>query len=359
MTEEPEKSISGDDEFEAMPKRRRGCTIIAGILVILVLLLGTIPAVLYFSYRSAGGDDPGMEPVAFRIDEGQGVSEIADNLEAAGVVRSASRFRLYLKVKRLNPTIQAGDYELRTDMGGDAVLAAFAKGPIRRYRPLTLPPGLTVQEQADKVRDQLAMDREFFIEELESQARASLFPDAGNAEGLCFPETYHIQENTNEGGVASECLAQFKKVFDALDQSRLASLGISPYEAVIVASLVEREAKVAEERPIIASVIYNRLRKKMPLQIDATVLYALGRHKEKILYDDLKVDSPYNTYKVSGLPPTPIAAPSKSALEAAMNPASTNYIYYVLTDSSGKHAFTDNAKEFERLKADAIRRGVY
>lgn len=359
MTEEPEKSDSGDDELEAMPKRRRGCTIIAGVLVILVLILGTIPAVLYFSYRSAGGDEPGVEPVAFRVSGGQGVSEIADNLEAAGVVRSASRFRLYLKVKRLNPTIQVGDYELRTEMGGDAVLAAFAKGPIKRYRPLTLPPGLTVQEQADKVRDQLAMGREVFIEELESQARTSLFPDAGNAEGLCFPETYHIQENTNEGGVAAECLAQFKKVFDALDESRLASLGVSPYEAVIVASLVEREAKVAEERPIIASVIYNRLRKKMPLQIDATVLYALGRHKEKILYDDLKVDSPYNTYKVSGLPPTPIAAPSKSALEAAMNPASTNYIYYVLTDPSGKHAFTDNAKEFERLKADAIRRGVY
>lgn len=359
MKDKPGKSVSGNDEFEAMPRSRRGCTIVAGILVILVLTLGTIPAVLYFSYRSAGGDDPGVDPVAFRVDEGQGVSEIADNLEAAGVITSASRFRLYLKIKRSNPTIQAGDYELRTDMGGDAILAAFAKGPIKRYTPLTFPPGLTVQEQADRVRDQLAMDREVFIAELESQSRSSIFPDAGNAEGVCFPETYHIQERTREGGVAAECLAQFKKVFDALDKSRLASLGISPYEAVIVASLVEREAKVAEERPVIASVIYNRLRKKMPLQIDATVLYALGRHKEKILYEDLKVDSPYNTYRVSGLPPTPISAPSKSALEAAMNPASTNYIYYVLTDPSGKHAFTDSAKEFERLKADAIRRGVY
>lgn len=348
-----------EEEFEPMPKRRRGCTLFAGILVILVLALATIPAALYYSYRSAGGDDPGIDPVVFRVSEGQGVGEIADNLEAAGVVRSSSRFRLYLKVKRLNPTIQAGEYEMRTEMGADAVLSVFAKGPVKRYRPLTLPPGLTVQEQADRVRDQLGMNRERFIEELESQVRSAGFPEAANAEGVCFPETYHIEEGTDEAGVAAECIAQFSKVFNSLDQSRLSSLGISAYEAVVIASLVEREAKLAEERPIIASVIYNRLKKKMPLQIDATVLYALGHHKEKILYDDLKIDSPYNTYKVSGLPPTPIAAPSRSALEAALNPASTDYIYYVLTDPSGKHAFTNSSKEFERLKADAIRRGVY
>lgn len=350
---------ASESAFETLPKRRRGCTVLAALLVVLVLLLVTVPAGIYYAYRSGGGDDPGIEPVIFRVREGQGVSEIAQELEAAGVIESASRFRLYMKIRRLNPTIQAGEYELKTRMGGDAVLNAFAKGPVQRYRVLTLPPGLTAKEQGDRVVEQLGMNRDVFIEELATQASSITFPEAVNPEGLCFPETYHIQHGTDEEGVAGECLTQFQRVFSGLDHSQLPSLGISAYEAVTVASLVEREARVPEERPVIASVIYNRLKKKMPLQIDATVLYALGYHKEKILYEDLKIDSPYNTYKVIGLPPTPIASPSRSSLEAALKPASTDYLYYVLTDQSGRHAFTDNAKEFERLKADAIRRGVY
>jgi UPF0755 protein len=115
---------------------------------------------------------------------------------------------------------------------------------------------------------------------------------------------------------------------------------------------------VPEDRPLIASVITNRLQKGMKLQIDATVLYALGEHKDRVLYRDLEVDSPYNTYKVDGLPPTPISAAGKASLEAMLHPEATNYLYYVLSDKSGKHAFAATATEFEALKAEARRKGL-
>lgn len=355
----PRKRRRQEPEFEKMPKRRRGCTVVAALLVVFVLLVAVVPAGLYFMYESAGGNTPGTGNVAFTVAPGQGVSEVAQNLETAGVINSAQAFRVYVKVKRLNPLIQAGDYELREGMGAGAVISAFAKGPVQRFRTVTLAPGLTVADQSARVGEQLSLSSSEFLAALSSKAPQMTFPEATNPEGLCFPETYRVEEAMIEDDIAEVCLEQFNKIFKGIGQGRLAELKVTPYQAVIVASLVESEAKVPDERPVIASVIYNRLKQGMPLQIDATVLYALGRHKEKVLLEDLKVDSPYNTYRIKGLPPTPISAPGKSALEAALNPAQTNYIYYVLTDPAGRHAFTDSAKEFERLKADSIRRGVY
>jgi UPF0755 protein len=135
-------------------------------------------------------------------------------------------------------------------------------------------------------------------------------------------------------------------------------VGLSPYEVIIAASLVETEAKVAEDRPLIASVIHNRLQRKMLLGIDATVLYALGAHKTRVLFRDLEVDSPYNTYKHAGLPPTPIGASGVRSIEAVLSAPRTDYLYYVLIDSNGKHAFATTAAEFERLKAESRRKGV-
>ena len=134
--------------------------------------------------------------------------------------------------------------------------------------------------------------------------------------------------------------------------------GLGPYQLIVAASLVESEAKVKEDRPLIASVISNRLQKGMRLQIDATVLYALGAHKDRVLNKDLEIDSPYNTYKMDGLPPTPISAAGRASLEAMLHPAATTYLYYVLSDKNGKHAFATTSSEFEALKAEARRKGL-
>jgi UPF0755 protein len=127
---------------------------------------------------------------------------------------------------------------------------------------------------------------------------------------------------------------------------------------VVAASLVESEAKVDEDRPLIASVIENRLEKGMRLQIDATVLYALGEHKTRVLYKDLEIDSPYNTYRIEGLPPTPISATGRASLTAMLHPPKTTFLYYVLSDKNGKHAFATTPSEFEALKAEARRKGL-
>ncbi len=323
-----------------------------------VALIGTGSG-LYLFVMSAGRGGAGHGELLFTVTEGQTVSEIADALEREGVIGSSTAFLLYLRIKGKSLTVRAGDYQMRYGMGAEAVIEVFEAGPVVRYRDITFPPGFTVRQQAERAERELGFSAAEFVRALEANVSAAGFPDAPNTEGLCFPDTYRVDEQTDEKALARTCLEQFDKVFSSLDTSRLPSLRVTQYQAVIVASLVEREAKVEAERPIVASVIYNRLRKGMKLDIDATVLYALGEHKERLTYKDLEVDSPYNTYKVRGLPPTPIASPSKASLRAALEPAETDYLYYVLTDPSGAHSFTSDPEEFERLKADAIARGVY
>jgi UPF0755 protein len=144
-------------------------------------------------------------------------------------------------------------------------------------------------------------------------------------------------------------LNQFKADTSSIDWSKTQALGITPYKAVITASLIEREAAVDDERPLVAAVIFNRLKKDMLLQIDATVQYALPEWKDVLTYDDLKVDSPYNTYLHKGLPPGPICSPGLASLEAALNPANVDYLYYVAT-GNGRHFFTSDYNEFLRVK---------
>lgn len=339
--------------------RRRLKAAIAVVAALVVVVGGTAVAGTYVFSLTVGGSGGGHGEVLFTVTEGQSLAEIADGLEREGIVQSSTSFLLYLRIKRKSVTVRPGEYEMRYGMGADAVVAVFEAGPVVRSRDITFPPGFTLRQQAARVESALDLAAADFTVALNANVDVAGFPEAPNAEGLCFPDTYRVDAGTDEAALAVICLSHFQEVFSGLDKSRLTSLGVSPYEAVIVASLVEREAKVASERPVVASVIYNRLRRGMKLEIDATVLYAMGEHKDRLTYRDLEIDSPYNTYKVKGLPPTPIAAPAKASLEAAMKPAETDYIYYVLTDPSGAHSFTSDPAEFERLKADAVARGVY
>lgn len=337
-------------------RRLRSLLAVLVSFAVFLALGGVSAAVLGKIYL--GGAMNGEE-VGFSVEEGQSVAEVAESLEREGVVKSAPAFLLYLKIKRKSLVVQAGEYKLRKRMSAAAVIAALEAGPVYKYRDVTFPPGFTVRQQGQRVADELGFDSQRFLDALSSRVHLAGFPEARSPEGLCYPDTYRVGGGTDETALAETCLGRFAEVFSSLDRSGLSRLGITEYQAVIVASLIEREARVESERPLVASVIYNRLKKAMKLEIDATVLYALGYHKEKLTYADLGIDSPYNTYKYAGLPPTPIAAPGKSSLEAALAPAQTDFLYYVLTDPSGKHSFTSDPKEFERLKADAISRGVY
>ena len=195
------------------------------------------------------------------------------------------------------------------------------------------------------------------------RVRSEFQPDGiNNLEGLLFPDTYFVDRTDTEEAILRRMVATFDQVAteEGLADSA-AKVGRSPYETLIIASLVESEGKVAVDRPKIARVIYNRLKVPMPLQIDATVIYARGgvrRPGGQVLFSDLEVDSPYNTYKIKGLPPTPISASGRTAISAALGPVSGPWLYYVKFQSDGTHKFSTTLAEHNAAANDARRRGV-
>jgi len=172
----------------------------------------------------------------------------------------------------------------------------------------------------------------------------------GNLEGFLFPNTYDVTSLTTAHQAVNMMLSDFHKETADLEWSRAAQLGVTPYQIVTVASIIEKEVKVPEERPMVASVIYNRLKKKMKLEMCSTVIYSLGQWKAKLSDQDLQVSSPYNTYKVDGLPPGPICNPGFESIRAALFPASTDYLFFILTNPDGHHSFTADYAQFLRWK---------
>lgn len=307
-------------------------------------------------------DPPGGPGAAVQvvIPDGSSAKEIGNLLESAGVIRSASAFGVYTRVKGIEG-LRAGRYQLHRNMAVSDVIRILQGGPSAEFARLVIPEGLTVEEIAERVGRIKGRDAGRFIELARSGTiRSRIQPQhISTLEGLLFPDTYYISHDEDETAIIERMIGRFEQVAEEVGLIGGATPQEDPYRAVIVASMIETEAKVASERPLISAVIFNRLRISMRLQIDATVLYALGRHKTSLTNTDLKVDSPYNTYRVPGLPPTPIAAPGKASLAAAVSPANVPYIYYVLVERSGKHGFTASAAEFEKWKADSKRRGVF
>ncbi len=223
---------------------------------------------------------------------------------------------------------------------------------------IVIPEGFTVEDIAARV--EFSSKGRITRDEFLNVARSSHFDHwflkgtNGNLEGFLFPKTYEVMANATAKSVVKKLLDQFEKETSAIDWGRAKSLGVTPYQAVIVASLIEREVRVPWERELVSSVIYNRLSKGMKLEIDATVQYALKTWKRELSYDDLKIDSPYNTYKIQGLPPSPICNPGFESIRAALYPANTDYLFYVLTDPvKGTHSFTADYQQFLRWKREA------
>ena len=335
---------------------RRG-RIFFGVLAFF-LVVGLVAGVWVLKQVNPSGG-PG-EKVAVDIAPGTSVAAVATKLEDKGVITSADIFRLYLKVRGGAGAIQAGEYELRQNLSMGEAKGALRRGPSIRFQKLTVPEGLTLEKIADRVGELPGRSRDRFLSAAKSGTVKSKYqpPGSTNLEGLLFPDTYLVTDKEDEAGIVRRLVNRFDQVADEVGlDSATRPNGLSAYQVIVAASLVESEAKVKDDRPLIASVISNRLTEGMKLQIDATVLYAIG-HKEKVLYSDLEVDSPYNTYKINGLPPTPISAAGKASLEAMLDPAKTTYLYYVLSDKNGKHAFATTSSEFEALKAEARRKGL-
>jgi len=360
----------GEEEVDGRSSRigRRIGFIIA--CCILLMIIGTVLGVGMFFANGLKPVEAKDEPVIISVKSGMSSKQIAQLLEDNGLIKSEFVFRYYLRINKEGSRFQAGDYSMKPGMELEEIVAMLNNGdtikpPTFKF---TIPEGYTIEKIADKLAEEKLINREKFLElasqpELFSSEYVGQIPDnpdiSYSLEGYLFPETYEMVKGSSEQEIIARMVAELDRKLKQLPddwQTQLEQLGISFHELLTVASLIEREAAVAEERPIIASVIYNRLKREMLLQIDATVQYALDAHKDVLLIEDTEIDSPYNTYKINGLPPGPIASPGLDSIRAALYPEDTKYLFYVTKkDGTQEHLFAETYEQHLRNKAASER----
>lgn len=347
----------------------------AGLVFAIVVLAGfvvvggasylgrTIGAALGNDEADGGPIDvePG-QPVTVEIPAGSTGQDIGAILVANGVVRSALEFELAVRNVDAAHQLKAGTYEFTTLMDPAEVVASLVSGPVASVYRVTVIEGLRVEEMLTQLAERTGYTFQEFVDALlGGEVTTSLREIPEDAalsdwEGLLFPDTYEFSRTARPAAILQRLASTMEQRVDSIDWTAWEEKGYSKYEGIIVASLIESEVRVAEERPIVSSVIHNRLATPMRLEIDATVLYALGTRD--VSRFDREVASPYNTYRSDGLPPTPISAPSRASLEAAAAPAETEFLFYVLKDIDGSHAFAATFDEHQRNIEQARRDGV-
>lgn len=327
------------------------------LVIALLLFLGVVGAGAWAvnHYRTCQEAAPGPKrPVTFTIEADTPAREVMEDLHDRGVIPCGGFVgSILLRGTGKSDEIRTGSFELTTGMTLAAALDVLTTPPPEVPTvELVIPEGLRLTQIAEKVREDLDIPAKRFLKEVES-GRYVLPPylPAGTAtpEGFLFPKSYEfVKEGLTARIVAERLLEQFRKEAKALPFDRTKELGVTPYELVIVASMIEEEAGVDKDRKLIAGVIYNRLKIGMALGIDATLLYDDPTPDGELSSSDLAFDSPYNTRINPGLPPTPIASPGEESLRAALDPAHTEFLFYVLCGADGHHKFARTLAEHNR-----------
>jgi UPF0755 protein len=320
-----------------------------------LLLVASVLGAVYFIYATGGEDEQAPDgPVRVEVVKGDTLESVSHKLEEAGIIDSAFMFETEARVEGHSTEIQAGEYTFKPGEDSDEILAKLTAGAVVPTIEITIPEGLTLQETARTVAEQSDVSAAEFEAAAEKTDYGYAFledPAIKTTEGFLFPAKYEFERGVSASQIVNRLLEQYLLETQSLDIAGAKErLNLTEYEIVTVASLIEREAASAKERPLVASVIYNRLRKDMPLQIDASIQYALDKPKEELSLADLRIDSPYNTYEHTGLPPGPICSPSRQSLQAAIEPANTDYLYYVLKVNGEEHVFTNDYDEFLAAK---------
>lgn len=307
----------------------------------------------------ACGPDPEEPPVQVVVPRGASLQRVADSLASQGIIGARSRplFVLYARLRRADRDIRAGHYEFRSGETWERILGDLRTGRVITVR-LTVPEGFTLSRMVPR----LAIVSEVSPDSVEQvllaadSLAANLQVPGPGLEGYLFPDTYLFEPGSPVEDVLAAMVRRYQAFWIPERRERLAELGMSEREVVTLASIIEAEAVWAREMPVISSVYHNRLRIGQALYADPTVLYALGGHRERLLYAaiDSVADNPYNTYRHPGLPPGPIGSPGEQALEAALYPADTPYFYFVARPD-GTHLFTRTVDEHNIARARARR----
>jgi UPF0755 protein len=319
---------------------------------------------LYTSLTAAHSHDKANHFIV--IEKGSAPSAIIDKLTAEGVIASPFATKAYLRTLGDAGKLKAGEYQFESPITPLQVLKDLESGEIQTTK-LTIPEGFTRFDIARRIVEKFGnapagtetapfTEQQVLLLMQDTKLVGDIAPEARNLEGYMYPSTYSFPRGTKPDAVVAHLVQQFKKVWKPEWNDAARALGRTPHEIVTIASLIETESGVESERPVVSSVIYNRLAKNIPLGIDQTVVYVAkmqNRWDGTIHRSDLEVSSPYNTRKYGGLPPGPISSVSESAIMAALNPAKTDYIYYVrnVDLNDGSHWFYSSAAEFERGKA--------
>ena len=291
------------------------------------------------------------------IPNGTSTERIGLILLEAGLIRDEKIFVLKAKLDKFDGKFKAGDYTFSPSQSMREIMELLVEGNDSTIR-FTIPEGYDIKKTTAKLSGEALIDQTAFEEELRSGSFDYRFlkdvPDGANRlEGYLFPETYEVYANASAHDIIDKMLSQFDAVFTDEYYDRAKELDMDLNEVITLASIIEREAVVSEDRPVIAGVFYNRLNSSMPLQSCATVQYILGEQKSVLSVSDTRIESPYNTYLNTGLPPGPICSPGQDSIKAALWPTESEYLYF-LAKGDGSHVFSKTYEEHLRNKAKYI-----
>lgn len=283
-------------------------------------------------------------PVIIKIAPGESFGRIAQRLEEQGLVTGAGKLKLLARWRKVAQSIKAGEYEFREAASPDRILERLVSGDILRVR-FTIPEGLSMKEIASKLEAEGFGKAEDFLALAKDEGFAEdLGINQSSLEGYLFPETYTLFPSMEPEEILAAMVKEFSRQLTPELKAAGNALNLTPHELVTLASIIQKEAGTLSEMPLISAVFHNRLKKKMPLQADPTVIYGISDFNGNITKKDLQTETPYNTYRIAGLPSGPIASPGAEALKAAAFPSSDKYIYFVAR-GDGTHAFSSTLKE--------------
>lgn len=332
-----------------------------GIMVILGLMIA-VGGYIYVKNELKPVSSSGQE-VIITLKPGMGSSAIADELEQSGLIRNATLVKVYLKLKDEGSRFQAGTYAMKPSMELNDIIAQLNQGNTVKAEVIrfTIPEGYTLVQIADKLASEKLIDKKVFLQlaaapkELDTAVKAYISQDAAvkhPIEGYLFPETYELAKDSTEQDILLRMMDELGNKLSSLPadwETKMKAQGLTFHQMLTIASLVEREVIVDGERTLVAGIIYNRIKKKMPLQIDATVQYLFDKQKSRLYEKDLRVESAYNTYLHTGLPPGPIASPSIASIKSTLYPKSSKYLFYVTKkDGTQTHLFAETYTQHKK-----------
>lgn len=322
--------------------------IAGGTFFLLLLLIGA--GYMYYDAQIQPAEKDSIRSYIIKVSPGMTTTDISTLLMQQGLVRDRNVFMVAARLQGLEKSLQAGEYAMSPSMSMPQIIDMMAKGRTA-YIEITIPEGYTIDQIAALLAEKKLADSNKFLSLAARMAPAEYGVDRPGVkyrmEGFLFPDTYRLNRGASEEDILAMMASQFRRQFTPEMQEKARNTGMSVYDLIILASLVEREARLAHERPMVARVFLNRIKIGMPLQSCASIQYILGYVKEELTIADTQLPSPYNTYIHPGLPPGPVASSGLASIRAVLEPAAGDWLFFVVDGKTGGHRFTRTLEEHE------------